>query len=82
MPPTPIPDWITLLGYASQPVIFAGLFIWLFVKDKNEAKDREDWFRAANLEHAKAMTEMVAELRAIRNEIAFRLDAIERFHDK
>lgn len=88
MPPT-TPDWLTLIGQASQPVIFAALFIYLFVQtrqeardnrvaDKAEAKEREEWFRKANVEHATAMRDVTAELRAVRQEITARLDRIER----
>ena len=98
--PTVTPDWITLIGSASTPAIFAVLFIWYFVqtrkderenrlqdkldvkerevKDRAESKEREQWFREANVEHTKAMTEVAGELRAFRNEMAYRLDAIER----
>ena len=36
---------ISLLSGAAQPAIFAGLFIWLFSKDRDESRAREVWFR-------------------------------------
>lgn len=36
---------VTLISGASQPLIFAALFIWLFTKDRDDSRAREMWFR-------------------------------------
>jgi len=70
---------ISLLSGAAQPAIFAGLFIWLFSKDRDESRARETWFRdatdklrlalEANNEQQRQQTQIMAQMLSQLNRI-------------
>lgn len=73
-------QFISLLGNAASPAIFAALFIWLFTETRKETAKREEWFRDTIKEYqtnAKAMGEAVSKMLDKLEELDQKLDRLD-----
>lgn len=71
---TPQTDWIVLLREAAQPVVFAGLFIWLLMREREASGKREEWFRIVVEKYGTNLTELTSAVRDLVN----RVERVER----